>query len=56
MNSLLFAELCVGLFSVLGAGIVILVMTDRTPKALDAEIASRVERSITVLGDLQDPR
>jgi hypothetical protein len=56
MDVLTFSELMTGLLSVLGTGILLLLVTSRTPKALHDEIARRVERSIALLDTCKDSR
>lgn len=56
MDVLTFSELMTGLLSVLGTGILFLLVSSRTPKALHDEIARRVEHSIALLDTCKDSR
>jgi len=56
MDVLTSSELLTGLLSVLVTGILLLVATSRTPKALHDEIALSVERSIALIDTCKDSR
>lgn len=48
------AEFFAGLFSIVGAGILIVVVVSRSPKQLGDEMANRVQETVTLLGRLDD--
>jgi hypothetical protein len=48
------AEFFAGLFSVVGAGILIVIVVSRSPKQLGDEMANRVQETVTLLGRLDD--
>jgi hypothetical protein len=52
MSAMTYAGLLVGLFSAVGAGIVVAV--GKTPKLLRDEIAQRVQESIAVIDGCKD--
>lgn len=52
MSALTYAELLVGLFSAVGAGI--MVAASKTPKLLRDEIAQRIQQSIAVIDGCKD--
>ncbi|RZL86480.1 MAG: hypothetical protein EOP82_29790 [Variovorax sp.] len=54
MDAFTYAELFVGLLSAVGAGILMVVATSRSPKILRDEIARRVERSAALLDRCKD--
>ncbi|VTU28772.1 hypothetical protein H6CHR_03059 [Variovorax sp. PBL-H6] len=56
MDVLTTTELMTGFLSVLGTGILFLMVTSRAPKQLHDEIARRVERSIALLDTFEESR
>ena len=56
MDVLTSSELMTGLLSAIGTGILLMLATSRTPKALHDEIALRVERSIELIDTCNDSR
>ncbi|MBC7393788.1 fructoselysine-6-P-deglycase FrlB-like protein [Variovorax sp. GrIS 2.14] len=48
------AEFFAGLFSIVGAGILIVIVVSRSPKQLGDEMANRVQETVTLLGRLDD--
>ncbi|VTU18814.1 MULTISPECIES: hypothetical protein [unclassified Variovorax] len=56
MNAFTYMDLLVALFSVVGAGVLIMVAVSRSPKILHDEITQRIEQSITVIDELRHDR
>ncbi|MGJ7508940.1 hypothetical protein [Variovorax sp. GT1P44] len=54
MNVFTQLELFAGLFSAVGAGILMMVAISRPPRFLHEEIAQRIEESITVIDQCRD--
>ena len=48
------AEFFAGLFAIIGAGILIVIVVSRSPKQLGDEMANRVQETVTLLGRLDD--
>ncbi len=48
------AEFFAGLFSIVGAGILIVIVTSRSPKQLGDEMANRVQQTVTLLDRIDD--
>jgi hypothetical protein len=54
MSAITYAELLVGLFSAVGAAILLMGSSSRTPQPLQEEIAQRIRRSIDLIDGCRD--
>lgn len=48
------AEFFVGLFSIVGTGILIVIVVSRSPKQLGDEMANRIQQTVTLLDRIDD--